>query len=65
MDNIIKNKRGLKLVISHFSGYETNLEKILYLLYAIWSSLMMQCKALFELFQKSHLKIYESKFMTS
>ena len=30
MDKIIKNKRGLELVTSHFSGYKTSSEKFLY-----------------------------------
>ena len=30
MDKIMKNKRGLELVTSPSSGYETNLEKFLY-----------------------------------
>ena len=31
MDKVIKNKRGLELVTSHYSGHETSLEKFLYL----------------------------------
>ena len=30
IDKIIKNKRGLELVISGYSGYETSSEKFLY-----------------------------------
>ena len=30
MDEIIKNKRGLELMTSRFSGYETSSEKFLY-----------------------------------
>ena len=30
MDKIIKNKKGLELVASHSSGYETSSEKYLY-----------------------------------
>ena len=30
VDKIIKNKRGLELVISRYSGYETSSEKFLY-----------------------------------
>ena len=41
MDIVIKNKKGLELVISRYSGYKTSSEKILYLLYIIWPSLMM------------------------
>ena len=41
MDKVIKNKRGLELVTSHSSGYETRSEKFLYSLYIIWPSLMM------------------------
>ena len=41
MEKIIKNKRGLELVPSHSSGHETSSEKILYLLYIIWPSLMI------------------------
>ena len=37
MDNVIKNKRGLELVTSRSSGYETSSEKFL----IIWPSLMM------------------------
>ena len=35
MDKVIKNKRGLELVTSRSSGYETSSEKFLYLLYII------------------------------
>ena len=38
---VIKNKRGLKLVTSCSSGYETCSEKSLYLLYIIWPSLIV------------------------
>ena len=54
----IKNKRGLELVTSHSSGYETSSEKFLYSLYNIWPSLKMKRKAVFELF-----KNYIYKFM--
>ena len=36
MDKITKNKRGLELVTSRSSGYETSSEK-----FQIWPSLMM------------------------
>ena len=62
---VIKNKRGLKLVISRSSGHETTSEKILYSLYIIWPSLMMSCKIVFELFQKLHLQIYASQCIAS
>ena len=65
MDKVIKNKRGLEVVISHSSGYKTSPEKFFYSLYIIWPSLMMYCEAAFELFQKLHLQIYASQFMTS
>ena len=58
-------KRGLELVTSCSLGYETSSEKFLYQLCNIWPSLMMKYKALFELFQKLHLQIYASQFMTS
>ena len=38
---VIKNKRGLKVVTSCSSGYETRSEKSLNSLYIIWPSLMM------------------------
>ena len=41
MDKVIKNKKGLELVTSRSSGYETSSEKFLYSLYIIWPSLMM------------------------
>ena len=41
MDKVVKNKKGLELVINFSSGYETSSEKLLYLLYSIWPSLMM------------------------
>ena len=65
MDKVTKNERGLELVSSHSSGYKTNSEKILYLFYIIWPSLMIYWKAVFELFQKLYLQIYASQFMTS
>ena len=65
MSNFIKNKWGLKLVTSRFSGYETSPEKFFYSLYMIWPSLRMQCEAVFELLQKLDLQIYASQFMTS
>ena len=58
MDIFIKKQKGCEIVISWSSGYETSSEKFLYLLYTISPSLMMYCKAVFELFQKSHLQIY-------
>ena len=30
MNKVIKNERGLELVTSHSSGYETNSEKFIY-----------------------------------
>ena len=65
MDKVTKNERGLELVSSHSSGYKTNSEKILYLFYIIWPSLMIYWKVVFELFQKLYLQIYASQFMTS
>ena len=65
MNKFIKNKEGLELVTGHSSGYKTSLEKFLYSLYIISPSLMMKCKAVFELFQKLHLQIYASQFMAS
>ena len=38
---------------------------LFYLLYIIWQSLMMYCKAVIELFQKLHMQIYASQLMTS
>ena len=65
MDKVVKNKKGLKLVISRSLGHEASSEKYLYLLCIIWSSLNMSCKAVFELFQKLHLQIYASQAMKS
>ena len=66
MDKVIKNKRGLELVTSCFSGHKTSSGKLLYFLYIIWASLMMYCKEIFELFQKLDLQVYDaSQFMTS
>ena len=65
MDKDIKNKSVLELVTSRSSGHKTSSEKLLYSLYIIWPSLMMYCKAIFELFQKLHLQIYASQFITS
>ena len=63
MDKVIKNKMGLELVTSRYSGHKTSSEKFFYLLYIIWLSLTMYCKAVFELFQKLHRQIYTSQFM--
>ena len=63
-DQVIKNKRALELVTSSSSGYTTNSQKFLYYLYIIWPSLMVQHKAVFELFQKLHLQIYANQCMT-
>ena len=60
MDKVTKNERGLELVSSHSSGYKTNSEKILYLFYIIWLSLMIYWKAVFELFQKLYLLLCKS-----
>ena len=60
MDKVTKNERGLELVSSHSSGYKTNSEKILYLFYIIWLSLMIYWKAVFELFQKFYLLLCKS-----
>ena len=57
MDKVIKNKRGLALATSRFSSHETSSEKFFYSLYIIWPSLMMLCKAVFELFQKLVLQL--------
>ena len=65
MNKVFKNKRGLELVTGRSSGYEKSSEKFLYSLYIIWPSLMMLCEAVFEFFQKLHLQIYASQFMTS
>ena len=46
------------LPFSLFSDYKTSSEKFVYLLYKA-------CNAVFELFQKSHLQIYASQYMTS
>ena len=65
MDKDIKNKRVLELVTSRSSGHKTSSEKLLYSLYIIWPSLMMYCKAIFELFQKLPPQIYAIQFITS
>ena len=58
MGKVIKNKRGLELVTSCSSGHKASSEKSLYLLYVIWPSLIMWCKAVFELSRN-----YICKFM--
>ena len=65
MDKLIKRKRGLELVTSLSSGHKESSEKFRYPFYIIWPSLIMHCKAVFELFKKLHLQIYASQFMTS
>ena len=65
MDRVIKNKSGLELVTTHSSDYKTSSKIFLYLLYIIWPSLMMECIAVLELFQKLYLHIYACDFMTS
>ena len=65
MDKVIKNKRGLELVTKRSLCHKTSSEKFLYLLRTIWQSLIMYCGAVFELFQKLHLQVYASQFMTS
>ena len=60
MDKVTKNKSCLQLVTSRSLGHKTSLEKCLYLLYIIWAILMIQCKAVLELFQKLHLQICKS-----
>ena len=57
MDRIIKNKRGLELVTSRSSGYETSSENLLAMYYLTKSDDVIY-KAVFELFQKLHLQIY-------
>ena len=44
MNKVIKNKRGLELVISCSSGYKTSSKTFVYSLYIIWPSLNDQCK---------------------
>ena len=61
---VMKNKRGLELLTSRTSGYKTSSEKFRYLWCITWPSLMTQHKVVFELFQKLHLLIYASQFMT-
>ena len=65
MDKVIKNRKGLELVSSCSSAYEISSEKFFYSLYIIWPSIVMQCEAVFELFQKLNLQIYASQFITS
>ena len=58
MDKIMKSKRGLELLTSRTSVYQNKVQKILLLvMYITWPSLMMQCKAVFELFQKLDIDI--------
>ena len=42
MNKVIKNKRGLKLVSCHSSGYKTSSQKFLYWLHIIWPNGIMQ-----------------------
>ena len=65
MDKVVKNKKDLELVTSRSSGHKASSEKFLYSLCIIWPSLIIKCKSVFELFQKLHLQIYASQFMTS
>ena len=58
MYKVIKNKRGLELLTSLSSGYETSSEKFLYYLYITWPSLICNIKQLL-----SYFKIYICKFM--
>ena len=61
-----QKQRGLELVTIHSSGCETSFTtKFIYYLCIIWPSLMMKGKAIFELFQKWHLEIYTSHFITN
>ena len=55
-----KGKRDLRLATRLWNKF-----KEISLFWIIWPSLMMQYKAVFELFQKWHLQIYASQFMTS
>ena len=61
----MKKARGLELVTSLSSGYKTCSEKLFFYLCITWCSLMMYYKAVFVLFQKLHLLIYASPFVTS
>ena len=58
MDRIIKNKRGLELATSRSSGYEASSKILLYSLYIIWPSLMINVKQFL-----SYSKNYIYKFM--
>ena len=51
IDKVIKSKRGLELVSSSSSCYKTRSNIFLYSLHIFWPSLMMYCKAIFQLFQ--------------
>ena len=59
----MKNKRDLELVTSHSSGYKASPEISLLVMYYL-TSLMMQYKVVFELFQNLNLLIHASQFMT-
>ena len=56
MYKVIVNKRGLELVTSRSSGYETSSEKFRY--YITWQSLWCNIRQLL-----SYFKNYKSKFM--
>ena len=59
----MKNKRGLELVTSRSSGYKASPEISLLVMYYL-TSLMMQYKVVFELFQNLNFLINDIKFMT-
>ena len=58
-----EKKRGLELVTSRSSGYKASPEISLLVMYYL-TSLMMQYKVVFELFQNLNLLIHASQFMT-
>ena len=67
MDKIFENKRGLELLTSRFLGYETSLEKFLYIfvIYYLTKFDDVVYKKVLELLQKLYLQICAIQFMTS
>ena len=67
MDKIFENKRGLELLTSRSLGYETSLEKFLYIfvIYYLTKFDDVVYKKVLELLQKLYLQVCAIQFMTS
>ena len=67
IDKIFENKRGLELLTSRSLGYETSLEKFLYIfvIYYLTKFDDVVYKKVLELLQKLYLQICAIQFMTS